>query len=77
MAVKEISDSDKLKWVDLIQEISCRRVQIFTQSEIARYLKVSRKTLIDFEHGKIFDAGLLFAYASICGYEILFNLVTH
>jgi DNA-binding XRE family transcriptional regulator len=76
MAVKEISDQDKQKWIDLIQEISVRRVHLFTLSELAVYLNVSRKTIIDFEHGRIYDGGLLFSYAAICGYDIEFKLST-
>jgi DNA-binding XRE family transcriptional regulator len=74
MAKIEINIQDQEKWFSLIQDINCRIVQNFTQGATAKYLGVSRKTIVDFEHGKIFDTRLLFAYAGLVGYSINFNL---
>jgi DNA-binding XRE family transcriptional regulator len=46
-----------------------RRAEIFTQQEIAFYLGVSRRKIIQFEGGAI-DLPLLFAYGDILGMEI-------
>jgi transcriptional regulator with XRE-family HTH domain len=74
MSIVSIAEIDKERYFTLIQQISCRRVQNFTQSDLCDYLKVSRKTLIEFEKGNIYDISLLFAYAAINGYNINFNL---
>jgi hypothetical protein len=70
MAVRKTTDEFKQNWFYLIQDISCRRVQIFTQSEVAKHLNESRKTIIEFEKGNIFDARLLNNYAGILGYDL-------
>jgi DNA-binding XRE family transcriptional regulator len=70
MAARETTDTFKQNWFYLVQDISCRRVQLFTQGEIALYLNESRKTIIEFEKGNIFDARLLNNYAGILGYDL-------
>ena len=70
MAARETTDEFKQNWFYLIQDMSCRRVQIFTQGEIAKHLNESRKTIIEFERGKIFDSRLLNNYAGILGYDL-------
>ena len=70
MAARETTDEFKQNWFYLIQDMSCRRVNIFTQAEIAKHLNESRKTIIEFEKGNIFDARLLNNYAGIVGYDL-------
>jgi len=72
MSIKSIAPEDQEYMFMLIKTIICHRVQNFTQSEISKYLKISRKTLIEFEKGKIYDIRLLFAYASVNGFNIKF-----
>ena len=66
--------SDQEKWNNVLQSINSRIMQNFTQKQTSKYLKVSLRKLIDFEHGKIIDFKLLCNYAALVGYNINFNL---
>ena len=76
MAKIEINIQDQEKWFSLIQDINCRIVQNFTQKATSKYLKVSLRKLIDFEHGKIIDFKLLCNYAALVGYNINFKSIS-
>lgn len=69
-----ILDSEKCKFLHILSKAKDRRVQTFTQEEIAYFLNISRRKIIDFENGKIFDFWLLCRYCEINGYEIEFNI---
>jgi DNA-binding XRE family transcriptional regulator len=70
MAARETTDSFKERWTNIISEMKLRRLGLFTQGEVALYLNESRKTIIEFEKGNIFDARLLNNYAGILGYDL-------
>ena len=74
MSIKTLAPDDKKKWDDLIQTVSVRSAHNFTHKSLAKYLNVSRNTIIELEKGNIYDVSLLFAYAVINGYNINFNL---
>lgn len=68
------SDNDKRKYLHILGVLKYTRVTLFTQSELAELLEVSRKTLIDFEKGKRVDFELLTQYAAILGRSVSFKL---
>ena len=73
MAIIEFADIDKQLWIEALQTISCRSVQNFTSTDVAKILKISHKKFVDFEHGRIIDYKLLCAWAALVGYQINFN----
>jgi hypothetical protein len=50
MAIIEFADIDKQIWIEALQTISCRSVQNFTSTDVAKILKISHKKFVDFEH---------------------------
>ncbi len=74
MSIKSVNPIDQENWFALIQTLSCYRVQNFTQGEIADILKVSRKTIIEFEKGNLYDIRLLWTYAGFFSHNITLNL---
>jgi len=67
-----ILDSEKCKFLHILKQSKERRVEVFTQVEISKHLRVSLRKIIDFENGKIFDFWLLCRYCSINGYGLKF-----
>ena len=58
----------------ILNELKPIRVQNYTQVEIAKYLGVSRRKLINFENGEI-DFILLTQYAGLLNRTISFMLI--
>ena len=74
-----ILDSEKSKFLAILTKINHSNNtggKIFTQSELAGHLKVSRKKMNDFVNGTIFDFWLLCRYADLLGMEIKFTLTS-
>jgi len=72
-----ILESEKSKFLAILTKINHSNNsggKIFTQSELAEHLKVSRKKMNDFVNGTIFDFFLLCRYADLLGMEIKFQL---
>jgi len=74
MSKSMILESEKSKFLHILKECKQRRVKSFTQQEICTHLNVSRKKLVDFENGRIFDFWLLCRYANINFYDIEIQL---
>jgi len=67
-----ILESEKRKFLHILTVLNEKSAKVFTQQEKANFLKISRRKLIDFENGKIFDFWLLCRYADLVGESILF-----
>jgi len=68
-------DSDKCKYLQLLEELNSLHEKIFTVKELSNYLEVSEKKLIDFRKGRVIDFELLTQYAGIIGTKIEFKLI--
>ena len=68
--MKTISEQNRQMFIDKVNEIKASRVQNYSQEEIALFSGYSRRTIIDFENGKILDYVLLCKYATINGIKI-------
>lgn len=66
----DISNDLKCKYLNILELLINRRVQNFTQSEIGKYLEISRTKVIHFEKGKVIDVELLFTYGDFLGVEL-------
>ncbi len=72
-----ILEQEKIKFLHILTRINNRNSscgKLFTQSELAIHLKVSRKKMNSFINGEIFDFWLLCRYADLLGMGIKFNL---
>jgi len=69
-----ILDSEKCNFLHILEQLNSRCKNNFTQLELSKYLNVSRKKIIDFQKGRIFDFWLLNRYADILGMSIDFQL---
>ena len=69
-----ILETEKRKFLHILDEINKHCVNTFTQKELATHLKVSRKKIVDFQKGRILDFWLLCRYADLVGMEIGFKL---
>ena len=65
-----ISNIDKRKYLRIL--ITVKEKNIFTQQEIAGYLKVSERKVNSFMRGKIYDFWLLVQFAGLLGIQINF-----
>ena len=66
----ELSEYAKTQFVNKITHIKQIRVKNYTQDEAALFIGCSRKTLIDFEKGKIINYTMLCNYSKINGIKI-------
>ena len=71
-----ITEEEKSNFLHILSRVNARNVKIFTQQELSTHLGVSRKKIIDFQKGRIFDFWLLCRYADLLGMEIKFKLST-
>ncbi len=72
-----ILEQEKIKFLHILTRINNRNnsgVKLFTQSELAIHLKVSRKKMNSFINGEIFDFWLLCRYADLLGIQINFKI---
>lgn len=69
-----ILETEKKQFLHILDILNKECKNVFTQKELSIYLKVSRKKIVDFQKGRIFDFWLLCRYADILGKEIKFNL---
>ncbi len=69
-----ILDNEKSKFLHILVDLNKECKNLYTQQELSTYLKVSRKKIVDFQKGRIFDFWLLCRYADILGVSIDFNL---
>ena len=67
-----ILENEKRKFLHILDKAKKRRAQCFTQEEISSYLKVSRRTIQNFEKGIDFDFWLLCRYCDLVGININF-----
>jgi DNA-binding XRE family transcriptional regulator len=72
--MKTISNEAMCNYLHIKDKLIAKRVTLFTQSEMAKYLEVSRKTISDFETGKHIDFILLSNYADILGLSLYLYL---
>ena len=70
-----ISDLDKCKYLQILDDLNKLHANTFTQSELSKHLKTSVRKISDFKNGKVIDFWLLTQYAGIIGKEIKFYLV--
>jgi DNA-binding XRE family transcriptional regulator len=67
-----ILPNEKRKFLRMLIELKQRRAQTFSQDEVATYLGISRRTLVDFEHGRIYNFWLLCRYGDLLGLPVVF-----
>lgn len=67
-----VLNNEKCKFIHILDTAKSNRAKVFTQQEIADCLNISRRTIIDFENGKIFDFWLLCRYCDINGLSVKF-----
>jgi len=72
MSKSVILKNEKRKFMHILTVLNEKSAKVFTQQEKADCLKISRRKLIDFENGKIFDFWLLCRYADLVGESISF-----
>lgn len=53
--------------------IECRKESMQTQDEVAEWLKIDRRKIIDFENGKRFDTELLCKLCDKFSIELILN----
>ncbi len=72
-----ITEKEKENFLHILKELNnynSNLGKLFTQKELSIHLKTSRKKIVDFQKGRIFDFWLLCRYADILGKGIKFNL---
>ena len=67
-----ISEEDKRKYLQILNELNRKHANIFTQKQLAEHLNVSTRTIHSFKAGKIFNFWLLVNYAAIIGIKVHF-----
>lgn len=63
-----ISNDLKCKYLRILDKVKSERAKLFTQSEMAEFMKVSTRKIVYFERGQV-DFELLFCYCDILGIE--------
>ena len=69
-----ITETEKEKFVYILDVLNKKCKGLFTQMELANYLNVSRPTIAKLQKGNSFDFWLLCRYADLVGMEIKFKI---
>ena len=69
-----ILDSEKERFIYILDILNKKCKGLFTQNELTTYLNVSRPTIAQLQNAKSFDFFLLCRYANLLGMEIKFTL---